>query len=312
MELRKGRGLDAVPLHVGPLLRAVCSIAESDRPDQLRSKVRLRIGGLCSRLPEDLRLAAEVALGLHPEVQAEFFEQRKHWLAARFDRNPRTALRRVDAALLLLGEYLDEAMHEEDAPMAGEGRWYVESLRSTLRLDVDPPVLAEERCIVATVEDLEEITLAFSVPRDPEAADAPLGGQLMYGGEIVESRQVSASHASFVMRLPRRLAVGQRHEYGIQFSGPGRGQLRPYYVLTPLTKCKQFYVRVRFGEKDRPEQIWVLNGVPSRVVDDFTTRQEAKRVDSVGEVFLRFHDLTQGLSYGLHWAPPTATTERRS
>jgi hypothetical protein len=68
-ELRKGRGLDAPELVVGPLLRTACSITEHDRLDEVRSKLRLRLGGLCSRLPDDLRLAAEVALGLHPEAQ---------------------------------------------------------------------------------------------------------------------------------------------------------------------------------------------------------------------------------------------------
>ena len=312
IELRKGRGLAAMPLHVGPLLRAACSIAESDRPAQVRSKLRLRIGGLCCRLPEDLRLAAEVALGLHPEAQAEFFELRKQWLAIRFDRNPRTALRRVDEAFRLLGEYLDEAMHDGGADEAEQDGWYVESLRAMLRLDIEPPVLTEERCIVATVDDLDEITLAFSVPRHPGADASPIHAQLMYGGRLVRRQQVSQSHASFVMRLPRPIGIGQRHEYGVQFTARSRTRMRPYYVLTPLTKCKQFYVRVRFGEHDRPDRVWVLNGVPSRVVDDFTAKDAEKQVDSVGEVFLKFHDLTQGLSYGLHWPPPVANLNDRT
>jgi hypothetical protein len=201
-------------------------------------------------------------------------------------------------------------MHDDQLATPRQGGWYVETLRAMLRLDLDPPVLTEERSIVATVDDLDEINLAFSVPHDPAADEYPIDAQLMYGGELVRRQQVSASHASFAMRLPRPLSIGQRHEYGIQFTAAPRHALRPYYVLTPLTKCMHFYVRVRFGERDRPAEVWQLSGLPSRVVDDFTSKDEPKPVDSVGEVFLQFHELEQGLSYGLHWPAGTTGTER--
>lgn len=309
-ELRKGRGLDTPELVVGPLLRAACSITESDRPDEVRSKLRLRLAGLCGRLPDDLRLAAEVALGLHPQAQGQFLEERKQWLATRFGRNPRTAHRRVAAAFLLLGECLDELAHDDQLANPHQGGWYVETLRAMLRLDLDPPVLTEERSIVATVDDLDEINLAFSVPRDPAVAAPPIDAQLIYGGELVRRQQVSASHASFVMRLPRPLSIGQRHEYSVQFTAVPRNALRPYYVLTPLTTCKHFYVRVRFGERDRPVEVWQLSGLPCRVIDDFSAKDEPKPVDSVGEVFLEFHELEEGRGYGLHW--PTSKTEMES
>lgn len=52
-----------------------------------------------------------------------------------------------------------------------------------------------------------------------------------------------------------------------------------------------FCVRVRFGEHNRPVEFWQLSGSPCRVVDDFTSKDEPKPVDSVGEVFLQSYKL---------------------
>jgi hypothetical protein len=48
--------------------------------------------------------------------------------------------------------------------------------------------------------------------------------------------------------------------------------------------------------------IWRLNGIPSRVLDEFTPTDDLLTFDPVGEIALEFHHLTQGLSYGLQWA----------
>jgi hypothetical protein len=270
-ELRRGRGLDATDLHarVGPRLREACDIGQSDIPAVVRRKLILRLTELCGRLPSDLQLAALVALGLHEEASGEFLDRRISWLANRFDRDPRTARRRIDDAFRLLGEYLDE-----------------------------------DRCIVAATDELDEIVVALSVPRQAGTNGPAIEAQMIYGGELVESQQVSPSHARFVVRLPRPLGLGQRHEYGIQFTPYPRPLLRPYYVLTPLRRCEHFTVRVRFHPQFRPAEVWRLNGLPARVVDDCIPGDDRLSIDNVGDISLEFHALQQGLSYGLQWSPP--------
>ena len=301
-ELRRGRGLDAADLHqrIGPCLRAACDITEADPPAAARQKLVLRLTELCGRLPPDLRLAALAAFGLHEEAAGEFLDRRISWLASVLDRDPRTARRRIDLAFRRLAELLGAPASNRDLhPLAG---WYVEAMKAMLRLDRDPPDLQEERRIVAQVDELDELVLSFSVPAEPGSDPVPdITADVLFGGEIVEARQVSASHAQFVMRLPSPLRLGQRHEYGIRFA-PRRTALRPYYVMTPLRRCEEFSVRVRFDRADPPSRVWRLNGVPGRVIDDGVDSGDALTVNRVGEVGLEFHDLHQGLSYGLQWS----------
>jgi len=301
-ELRRGRGLDATDLHqrIGPCLRAACSIVDADPPAVARRKLVLRLTELCGGLPADLRLAAQAAFGLHEEAAGEFLDRRISWLAGALDRDPRTARRRIDMAFRLLDELLgDPARNRGGSSPDG---WYVESVRSMLRLDHDPPDLQEERRIVAEVDELDELTLSLSVPALRGFEELPdIGADVLFGGEIVETRQVSASHAQFVMRLPNPLRLGQRHEYGIRFA-PQRSEIRPYYVLTPLRRCEKFSVRVRFDRARPPARVWRLNGVPPRVVDDGVDSGDRLTVNRVGEVVLEFHELHQGLSYGLQWS----------
>lgn len=301
-ELRRGRGLDAADLHqrIGPCLREACEITAADQPAAARQKLVLRLTELCGRLPADLRLAALAALGLHEEAAGEFLDRRISWLASVLDRDPRTARRRIDLAFRRLDELLGAPPAGRDLhPLAG---WYVESMKARLRLDRDPPDLEEERRIVAEVDELDELVLSFSVPAEPGSDPVPdITADVLFGGEIVEARQVSVSHAQFVMRLPSPLRLGQRHEYGIRFA-PRRTSLRPYYVMTPLRRCEEFSVRVRFDRAAPPSRVWRLNGVPGRVVDDGVDSGDALAVNRVGEVGLEFHELHQGLSYGLQWS----------
>ncbi|WP_372667140.1 hypothetical protein [Amycolatopsis kentuckyensis] len=301
-ELRRGRGLDAADLHqrIGPCLREACAITDDDQPSAAREKLVLRLTELCGRLPADLRVAALAAFGLHEEAAGEFLDRRISWLAGVLDRDPRTARRRIDLAFRRLDELLGAPTAGRDLhPLAG---WYVESMKAMLRLDLDPPYLEEERRIVAEVDELDELVLPFSVPAEPGSDPVPdITAEALFGGEIVEERQVSASHAQFIMRLPSPLRLGQRHEYGIRFA-PRRTSLRPYYVMTPLRRCEEFSVRVRFDRAAPPSHVWRLNGVPGRVVDDGVDSGDALTVNRVGEVGLEFHELHQGLSYGLQWS----------
>jgi hypothetical protein len=96
-------------------------------------------------------------------------------------------------------------------------------------VDLGPPELVEERRIIATVDELDELVLALSAPKDEDVEEGHrrIAAEIIYGAEIVEKHPVARGHSQFVVRLPQ--------------------PLRPYYVLTPLWRCASFTVRVRFG-----------------------------------------------------------------
>lgn len=312
-ELRRGRGLAAADLlsRIGPSLRTASGITGADQPAAIRKKLIITITGLFGRLPPDLRLAASVALGLHEEAGGAFLDARIAWLAARFDRDPRTARRRIDHAFNLMAEYMeDQFSRDQPTGSYSPSGWYIESLRSVLRLDLAVPTLTEERRIVATTDELDEIILPFTAPRSAaadEIEDAAhrIEAEVIYGGEITEIERISSGHALFTMRLPSPLSMGQRHEYSIQFSSYPRESLRPYYVFTPLRRCEAFVVRVRFDPASLPATVWRVNGLPTRALDDFVPVGDELIIDRVGNVVLEFHTLQPGLSYGLQWSRPT-------
>ena len=318
-ELRRGRGLlsDDIDTRVGPRLRAVCGIADSDPPALVRRKLILHLTERSSRLPRDLRLAVEAALALHQTANHRFLHERLKWLADHYDRDQRTARRRIDEAFRILAEALGDLQRSTQpaspSQFAADG-WYVESMKATLRLDVDPPRLIEERRIVATADELDEVVSALSVPRlpgqgmppAPGGADAsrqppPIQANILHGGEIVEERRPAQGHARFIVRLPRPLALGERHEFGVEYVVCSRDQLRPYYAVTPLRRYDRVRACIRFGSAAQPAKLWKLNGVHPRVVDEFVPSDEPLTVDSVGEVRIEFFNLRQGLSYGAQW-----------
>lgn len=306
-ELRRGRGLDAddVHLRVGQELRRACDIGVDDSPLAVRRALVLWISQLLSRLPDDLQLAASVALALHPEATGAFLDRRISWLADHFDRDARTARRRIDQAFRMLSQHIiDQRGTESRAGSDFSNSWKTRSLKAILRLDIEPPSLIEERSVMATVEELDELVLAISAPRERGFGDDHrIAAQMIYGGEIVERTEVSPSHARFVVRLPRPLRIGQQHEYSIQFTAYPSDLLRPYYVLTPLQPCQSFALRARFDRDRPPSGVWRLNGLPPRAVDDIDPIGEELEIDAVGDVTLEFHDLRQGLSYGIRWSP---------
>lgn len=260
-DLRRGRGCKAANLtaRIGPRLRQVCAIEETDGPALVRRKVILRLTALCERLPDDLKTAASVALALGDEGAGEFLDRRISWLADHFDRDPRTARRRVDTAFRLLGERLDdEQQAADDYGLDSPDGWYVESLSAVLRMDLDPAELIEERRIVATVDDLKEITVSLRAPKGVLLADGDLiEAKMVSGGEIVQTHSVDPGHTRFVIRLPEPLQVGQRHDYSVRFASYPRSWTHPYDLLTPLHRCENFSVRVRLGE-GQPDLMWEL------------------------------------------------------
>jgi hypothetical protein len=259
-DLRRGRGLNAANLgsRIGPCLRRACAVKDTDGPAAIRRKVVLRLTALCEDLPDDLATAACVALALHDEGCGEFLDRRIMWLAAHFDRDPRTARRRVDTAFRLLGERLDDE-HNRQVPVDADATdgCYVESLRAVLRMDLDPPQLVEERRIVACVDDLKEITVDMRAPTGVTLGDDLIEATMVHGGDIVEAQPMGNGQTRFVIRLPEALRLGQRHEYGIRFTSYPRSWTNPYDLLGPMHRCEHFAVRVCFGDA-RPDLVWQL------------------------------------------------------
>lgn len=260
-DLRRGRGLNTADLgaRIGPRLRRACGVDDGDSPALVRRKVVLRLTALCDQLPDDLRVAASVALALHGEAAGEFLDRRITWLADHFDRDPRTARRRVDTAFRLLGERLDDDRPgPADFGLGSPEGWYVESLRAVLRLDLQPAELIEERRIVATVDDLKEVTVSLRTPRTGMPADHDMiEAEMLEGGEIVEEQRLGVGHTRFVIRLPEALRLGQGHDYGIRFTSYPRSWTHPCDLLAPLQRCAHFGVRVHFGEA-QPDLVWQL------------------------------------------------------
>ena len=269
-DLRRGRGVNAANLdtRIGPRLRMACAVDDTDSPAQIRRKVVSRLSALCAQLPGDLQLAASVALALHHEGVGEFLDRRISWLAERFDRDPRTARRRVDTAFRLLGERIDDE-GASTGPDSTEG-WYVESLRAVLRMDLEPAQLTEERRIVATVDGLSDIAVSLRAPIGVTEPGELIAATMTYGGEIVAVRHIDAGHTLFHIRLSDTLHLGQRHDYGIQFTSYPRSWSQPYDLVAPLDRCEHFAVRVRFGGDTQPDLVWQLR--------------------------------RQGMSYGLQWS----------
>ena len=169
-------------------------------------------------------------------------------------------------------------------------------------MDLAVPQLDEERRIIATVDQLDELVVSLSAPREAHVdPNDRIAAEMIYGGEIVDEDQVSRGHATFTLRLPKPLNLGQPHNYRIRFTSYPRSWMKPYYVLTPLRRCDHFTVRVCFGNEHKPDLVWRISGVPSRALDDFTPNEDLITIDLVGDVQLEFYDLKQGLSYGVQW-----------
>jgi hypothetical protein len=180
--------------------------------------------------------------------------------------------------------------------------WYVDSLRATLLMNVDPVQLLETRRVTSTQESLERIAVSWSIPADVPAALAELRVEMLYGGEL--NKDESASTATFWaghVRLPHPLRIGEQHEFQVRVTSLPRRMFRPYYVLSPFRRCDEFMLRAKFDQSDTPAQIWTLDGVPFQLLDENQPVGEVLEPDRVGEVVSHFRHLRQGLSYGLRW-----------
>ncbi|PWW53671.1 hypothetical protein [Actinokineospora spheciospongiae] len=302
-ELRKGRGLatDDLRGRVGPRLRRLCGITDADPAFTVRRAVILKLTELCEELDEDRKLAARVALNLHPSAHGSTLEDRVAWLAASLGRDPKTAIRRVDSAFRMLAELIDEMTRDGASPFAPSG-WYNHTIRTTLFVDRDVPVIREERRIIATVDGVRDIDFYFSAPR-PADYNGPhrIEAAVLYGGELVAEDRAATEYAKFTVRLPHTLNLGDPHDYSVEASSYPREYMSPYYEMAPLLPVAHFYLRVKFDPANPPQTVWRVDGVPRFASADSATPREQLDPDRLGEIATEFHGLKPNLSYGVHW-----------
>jgi hypothetical protein len=309
--LRRGRGIMAgdVRERVGPTLRALAGIDPAGSQEEARRRLLAFLDDLARRLPEDLGLALSASLALHEDVRHRFLDERMGWLAAKLQRDVRTARRRVDEAIRFA-----EASAGAQALEANEympGRWYLARFRTLLRLDGTEPTAIEERTVVANVDGLTEFVISTSVPRPAVAdpCDSRLVGahkqrlefSVLYGGSVTHWEQPSASYFRYFIQFPHPLNHGESHEIGVTITIPGGQLFNPRYTFQPLHRCDEFDLRVRFGAH-RPVRVWNIVGLPRGMVDDFAEPDALVWPDAAGDIHLQYQYLRTGLAYGARWS----------
>lgn len=307
--LCKGRGLLGPDLgdRIGPALHRRMSVAGLAGPGAPRRAVLVDwLESWLRELPEDLRLAARVALGLHPRAARRFLSDRVSWLAGELDRDERTVRRRIDEALDLLTELMTDRAAQAMAairPPEGPSGWYFECVRSVVRLDTPGPEVFEERRVVATVHDLDSLVIAVSlpVPGHPVADRADLFAEVVFGGRLSARERPSESLFRFLIDLPRAMHAGDRHDLALRFWLPPEQPMAPHYALTPLVRCDRLLVRVKFADKALPAHVWRVDGVTPRMLDDAPAGLPEVTVNRVAEAEAVFTELALGHAYGLRW-----------
>ncbi len=303
--LRKGWALLSIPLldRVGPRLRALCEIHTDDSDRVVRHKLTTEFVALAADFPADLRLSVHVGLALEARAQLRFLTDRIAWLAGQLHCEPRTARRRVEHGFVLLAQAAaGRTRRVDDDPERG---WHVGGVTALLRLDTPTPELYDERMIVAERDGLSRIAVRFSLPRHAgdDSARHDLIAEVLFGAVIEQAQRLSEAHYRFLLNLPRPLARGETHRYQMLYRVPVGQPVSPHYVFQPLVACESFGLRVRFDPGRLPWAVWLLDGVPPRLVDsDEPGAGPLLEPDGAGEVPLSFGDLRQGLAYGIGWA----------
>lgn len=301
--LRKGRGLQTPRLteQVGPALRALCGIAESESSASAREKLTKSLGILSAGLPADLRIVVTTALALHSDSQRQFLQDRVQSLAELQQRDVRTIRRRMDEGFELLAE-LATAPTGQDQRTGSLG-WYIDRVEATLRMDKPSPECFERRRIVSERDGLENIQATITLPKTPSGAvdDHDLFAELYFGAVLLGKQRKNESRFIFDLGLPAPLAMGEKHEYGIVLKVPDHQTMRSHYVFFPNRGCDEFELRVRFDPQRPPSKIWRVDDAYPRDVDEAEPSETLLELDRAGEVNQSFRTLLPGHGYGVQW-----------
>ena len=309
LALRRGRGVQASDLsgRLGPLLRGGAGIGSAEPAGSARPKLTAWLESGCRQLPPDMGDGVRAGLAIHPLARDRFLRDRLAWYARQLNRELRTARRRMDDGFARLAEVLEDfdrpSFPVEPVDVTAEG-WQVESLLSVVRLDRPQPVVWEERVILADVDGVSEVEVALSlgIPTATEHVEpTELGMEMIHGGRLTLREHPSRGFYRAVLMLPRPLARGERHRFGLSITIPGGRLPAPHYALTPFRQYGSFDLVVRFDPAATPARLWRVEGVPPRALDYPADDEEPVQVDRFGELAQRFNRLQMGRSYGVRW-----------
>lgn len=291
---------------IGPLLRSTLGLDVDSSPRQLREALRHELVTLAGQLPGELHRAVLTTYGLTEEsATTGNFEQRLKLVAEQIDRNPKTAGRRVDAALEVLARTA-LAMHREQRAGHPGSPWRTAMLHTSVVLDRGFPQVYERRRIVVLADELKEIELEVSVPtslsRREEIPPDSTGIEVLHGGTLQVQRRRSSTRLGYVLRLPHKLARHAEHEFFLHFRFTELNSMRPFYVCTPNFPCELFDLHVKFDPERPPGRIWQIADLPPFEVEDEFAPREPAEADSCCEVHFTFTDLTPNRSFGVAWS----------
>ena len=290
-----------LPDQLGPTLCGMAGIEPGGNAEDIRNRLIGFLGDLAAGLPEDLRTAFAAALALPEDVRFRFLDERMQWLACWLQRDVRTARRRTDEAIRLI-----DATADVPAGYAGDYKdWHLARLCTRLLLDRAAPIAIEERTVVASRDDLAEVSIATSipVPRDAHTKEQAAELAVLHGGTLVASTWPTATYLRYTIRLPEPLRCGQSHEFGISITTPRGQPFNPRYAIQPLRRCDEFDLRIRFGARQE-RRVWRIAGLPRGMVDDFADPDALVGPDAAGDIHVRYQHLKLGMVYGARWSAP--------
>lgn len=287
---------------MGPALVEVLELDLEQPTVEVRRQAQVALIEAAQAMKGDMRFVALSTLGVDGWFHGPLVQDRIGEIARRFGRDSRTIRRWIDAAFTQLADSLiaRRAIPREENPHAPAG-WYVQSLHSTMRLDIEQPTLTEDRVIVAEIAGLKKIRTTLSVPRVDGERPAELNVVADAGCELIGTRRVSDSHWRSELELPRHLRAGEQHRYVLTSAVGGREQMQPFYILSPHRRIRSFSIEIYFGNPPVAGLVWRLDGVPYSVVRDGQPNDELCDIQPDGKVEVSFENLVQGLSYGLAW-----------
>ncbi len=305
--LCRGQGVQAPGIDklVGPALREVCGIGESDGPEAVRTKVGRWVTGITEHFPTELGLAVLAPLGLHGETQSRFLSDRVGWLAALQNRGPRTVRRRIDVGLARLVEAALEQVAPVEPPDP-ENSWHVSEFDALLRLDGPTPTCTERRTIHADRDGVDEVAWSITLPpASDDGVPGDLDVQVLHGVELISSERPAPRRFLLRLRLPRPLLAGQTHQFSLEVRVPRGQSMRPTYVFWPERACDRFRLVVRFPTDDPPAALWRVDGAFHRDIDDLAEGSDLLTVNGIGEVDVSFPNPRPDRGYGVQWRPRT-------
>jgi hypothetical protein len=178
--------------------------------------------------------------------------------------------------------------------------WRVEWLRVAMLPDLPRPEAIEMRRIVAEADGLHTLPLEFSLPRVEPGSPIPLEIEVLYGGDLIESHTATADRYEFQLQLPKALARGEVHDYGLRFRSAKR--VRPHFICISQNRVDLFDLHVRFEDRLAWRVVRRVEGGRQRDLDDPWFGEEVQPV-TPGEIHMVFNHLVPNRAYGAQWRP---------